>query len=119
MDGVQVSMAPAGVEFDAVLHGQLVDRRERLQIAKSRNGFDPDFSRLLGEVDAALMRFEKGTYGLCEECHDPIESDRLLADPLVRVCLGDLTTKERQALEDDLRNDDLTVMAVKFAGAIN
>lgn len=103
MEGTQIGLAPAGVEFDAVLHEQLVDRRERLQIAKSQNGFDPDFTRLLSEVDAALMRFEKGTYGLCEECHDPIESERLLADPLVRVCLGDLTTKQRQALEDDLQ----------------
>ena len=102
MDGVQMGLAPAGVEFDAVLHGQLVDRRERLQIAKTQNGLDPDFSRLLSEVDAALMRFEKGTYGLCEECHDPIESDRLLCDPLMRVCLGDLTERQRQALEDDL-----------------
>lgn len=102
MDGTQVSMAPAGVEFDTVLHEQLVDRRERLEIAKSRNGFDPDFSRLLGEVDAALMRFEKGTYGLCETCHDPIEPERLFADPLMRVCLGDLTDKQRQALENDL-----------------
>jgi phosphoserine phosphatase RsbU/P len=102
MDGVQVSMAPAGVEFDAVLHEQLVDRRERLQVARSQNGLDPDFSRLLSEVDAALMRFEKGTYGLCEECHDPIEPERLLADPLMRVCLGDLTDGQRQALEDDL-----------------
>lgn len=103
MEATQTVMAPAGVEFDAVLHEQLLDRRERLQIAKSRIGFDPDFSRLLSEVDAALTRFDKGTYGLCEECHDPIESDRLLADPLVRVCLGDLTTKQRQALEDDLQ----------------
>ncbi len=102
MEGVQMGLAPAGAEFDAVLHEQLVDRRERLQIAKSRSGFDPDFSRLLGEVDAALMRFEKGTYGLCEECHDPIEPERLLADPLMRVCLGDLTDRQRQALENDL-----------------
>ena len=103
MDGVQVSMAPAGVEFDAVLHGQLLDRRERLQNARSQNVFDMDVSRLLSEVDAALMRFEKGTYGLCEECHTPIESDRLLADPLMRVCLEDLSEKQRHALEDDLQ----------------
>jgi phosphoserine phosphatase RsbU/P len=102
MDGTQIGLAPAGVEFDSMLHEQLVDRRERLEIAKLRNGFDPDFSRLLSEVDAALMRFEKGTYGLCEECHDPIEPERLLADPLMRVCLGDLTDGQRQALEDDL-----------------
>lgn len=102
MEGVQMGLAPAGAEFDAVLHEQLVERRERLEIAKSQNVFDANFSRLLSEVDAALMRFEKGTYGLCEECHDPIEPERLLADPLVRVCLGDLTEKQRQSLEDDL-----------------
>jgi phosphoserine phosphatase RsbU/P len=103
MDGVQIGLAPAGVEFDSMLHEQLTDRRERLKIARSRNGLDPDFSRLLSEVDAALMRFEKGTYGLCEECHDPIEPERLFADPLMRVCLGDLTDQQRHALEDDLQ----------------
>lgn len=103
MEGVQVGLAPSGVEFDALLHEQLTDRRERLQIAKSRNGLDTDFTRLLGEVDAALKRFEKGTYGLCEECHTPIEPGRLFADPLTRFCLGDLTDKQRQSLQDDLQ----------------
>lgn len=104
MDSAQVALAPAATaELDSMLHEQLAERRARLQIAKSQNGFDPDFTRLLNEVDAALQRFEKGTYGLCEECHDPIEPERLLADPLMRVCLGDLTDRQRHALEDDLQ----------------
>jgi phosphoserine phosphatase RsbU/P len=45
---------------------------------------------------------DKGGFGLCEICHDPIERDRLLADPLVRFCLDDLSGEERQALEHDL-----------------
>ncbi len=102
MEGVQMSYAPAGAEFDSVLRDQLLERRERLQEARPSVGADPDLSRLLNEVDAALARFEKGTYGLCDVCHDPIESERLMADPLVRLCLGDLTQKELDRIQDDL-----------------
>lgn len=103
MDSGQAAVAPAvTAEIDSMLHEQLVDRRERLHIAKSRDDANGDVARLLSEVDAALQRFDKGTYGLCEECHDPIEPERLLADPLMRVCLGDLTEKQRHVLEDDL-----------------
>jgi sigma-B regulation protein RsbU (phosphoserine phosphatase) len=59
-------------------------------------------SRLLEEVDAALHRMDIGTYGLCEVCHDPVETERLIADPLTRFCLGDLTPREQRALEEDL-----------------
>ena len=45
---------------------------------------------------------EAGTYGLCEGCHDSIEADRLLANPLEQFCLDHLTTEERRALESDL-----------------
>lgn len=85
-----------------MLYEQLADRRRRLETANTQVGYNADFARLLDEVDAALQRFEKGTYGICEECHDPIEPERLLADPLIRVCLGDLTEKQRHSLEDDL-----------------
>jgi sigma-B regulation protein RsbU (phosphoserine phosphatase) len=53
-------------------------------------------------VDAALKRIELGTFGLCETCHEPIEPDRLIADPLVRFCLDHLTPVEQRALEQDL-----------------
>ena len=58
--------------------------------------------RLLEEVDAALQRMERGTYGLCEVCHDPVETERLIANPLARLCLDHLTPVEQRALEDDL-----------------
>ncbi len=103
MEGVQMGYAaPASAEFDAVLREQLLERRDKLQEARPRIGFDPDFSRLLSEVDAALARFDTGTYGLCEECHDPIEPERLIADPLIKLCLGDLTQKELDRIQADL-----------------
>lgn len=104
MEGVQTALAPAAnAEIDGMLHQQLLDRQTRLRSAQTQVGFDRDVSRLLGEVDAALARFDAGTYGLCETCHDPIEPERLMADPLTRVCLGDLTDKQRHNLEDDLQ----------------
>jgi sigma-B regulation protein RsbU (phosphoserine phosphatase) len=45
---------------------------------------------------------DRGIYGLCEVCHDPVESERLIADPLTRFCLDHLTPREQRALEEDL-----------------
>ncbi len=58
--------------------------------------------RLLEEVDSALERIEHGTFGICENCHDTVEPERLHDNPLVRVCLGCLTPKQQRALEYDL-----------------
>src|SRR5687768_9406707 len=93
------SVAP----LDAMLREQLLDRQMRLREVRSETALDPDVSRLLSEVDAALRRFDKGTYGICEECHDAIEPERLVADPLIRLCLGDLTQKQLDVIQDDLQ----------------
>jgi sigma-B regulation protein RsbU (phosphoserine phosphatase) len=63
---------------------------------------NPELGTLLREVDSALDRMAQGTFGLCLECHESIEEDRLLADPLVRYCLDHLTPSERAALQRDL-----------------
>lgn len=34
----------------------------------------------------ALARIEAGTYGTCELCNEPIEEDRLQANPAARTC---------------------------------
>jgi sigma-B regulation protein RsbU (phosphoserine phosphatase) len=89
--------------IEPLLREQLLDRRYRLESATNAFQDVSELSRLLEEVDAALKRMDLGTYGLCEVCHDPVETDRLIADPLTRFCLGDLTPIEQQALEEDLQ----------------
>ena len=83
------------------IHDQLLGRRSRLASAVQSSGAH-SLSGLLSEVDAALERLETGCYGVCDVCHDPIETDRLLADPLTCVCLDHLSAAERRALERDL-----------------
>ena len=40
------------------------------------------------EVTAALDRIEKGTYGVCEVCSEPIPLDRLEANAAARTCIA-------------------------------
>ena len=86
----------------AFLHSQLEDRKRRLETAIALAPQKTGFAGLLREVDAALERMDKGNYGLCEECHETIEQDRLLADPLTCYCLDHLNDSQRSSLQRDL-----------------
>ncbi len=86
----------------SVLRSELLDRRARLELARAAQGNAARVQHLLAEVDAALARMDDGSYGLCAVCHDPIEKDRLLTDPLMQVCIDHLDAGQRRALEEDL-----------------
>lgn len=43
----------------------------------------------LSRVDAALKRMDSGTYGICVECGQPIERERLEAIPWAERCIRD------------------------------
>ncbi len=87
---------------DSVLRDQLLDRRRRLQASVVELKGAAYLENLLQEVDSALERIDRGSYGLCEFCHESIEAERLLSDPLVRYCLDHLTADQQRALEQDL-----------------
>jgi sigma-B regulation protein RsbU (phosphoserine phosphatase) len=89
--------------IDRFLRDQLLERRHKLEHASQDENQRDRFQVLLEEVDSALARIDNGCYGICESCHEPIESDRLMADPLARFCLDHLTRSERSALEQDLQ----------------
>jgi DnaK suppressor protein len=42
----------------------------------------------LAEVEHALHKFDKGTYGLCDNCGQPIDPARLEALPQANLCLS-------------------------------
>lgn len=84
------------------LRAQLEKRRAELQTCCKETASQAPFVELLNEVDSAIERIDEGTYGVCVECHEPVEHERLLADPLVRLCLDHLSNEEKRALERDL-----------------
>jgi len=42
---------------------------------------------LLREVEEAVMRVQEGTYGICQECDEPISAKRLQALPWAKFCV--------------------------------
>ena len=42
----------------------------------------------LAEVEEALARIGAGTYGVCEDCHEKIDEERLRALPRARRCVS-------------------------------
>jgi sigma-B regulation protein RsbU (phosphoserine phosphatase) len=84
------------------LKNHLSERKGRLQETIK---YAPDPTKLyalLQEVDSALERIDSGSYGICDVCHDPIEPERLIMDPLLTVCLDHLNHHQKKALEQDL-----------------
>jgi sigma-B regulation protein RsbU (phosphoserine phosphatase) len=87
---------------NAYFRTELELRRERLLAASQPYASDSTLRNLLASVDAALSRLKQGTFGICEQCHDTIEADRLVCNPLIRFCLDHLSSEEQRALEKDL-----------------
>jgi len=50
-------------------------------------------AKILQAIEEALVRLDKGTYGVCRDCGEPIAAARLNAIPWTRVCI---TCKEKQ-----------------------
>ena len=45
-------------------------------------------AKILQAIEEALYRMERGTYGICRDCGDPIAPARLEAIPWTRVCIS-------------------------------
>lgn len=84
-----------------ILRDQLLEKREKLQAAVTRSQ-TANLVQLLEQVDKALEKVDTGAYGICEACDESMGAQRLIADPLARVCLDCLKPSEQRALEQDL-----------------
>lgn len=103
------------------LREQLTSERDRLRVqldqlghAGTRDSYDENFAdsgqvtaergevealagnllETLEDLDAALEKFEAGTFGMCESCGAPISEARLEAMPAARLCI-DCASKRR------------------------
>jgi len=92
---------PSSIADHAFLRRELIERRHKLEAAAARSD-EGQIVELLDAVDEALGRIERGDFGLCEACDEPIERDLLINDPLARICLECLSASQRRALEHDL-----------------
>jgi DnaK suppressor protein len=64
--------------------GDLSQQSHEEWIFLNRNTLD---MKLLREVEDALRRVDRGTYGICHECEEPISAKRLDAVPWAKYCV--------------------------------
>jgi RNA polymerase-binding transcription factor DksA len=54
--------------------------------SRGRNNLDDKKNNTLREIEAVLKRIEAGKFGICEQCGQPIEDERLRANPTITLC---------------------------------
>lgn len=62
--------------------GTDAQEREKAFLLASREG------RYLKYLDRALQMIEEGTYGICQDCKEPIQKKRLELVPTARLCIA-------------------------------
>jgi RNA polymerase-binding transcription factor DksA len=73
-------------QVDRELPQDWEDRATALENDEVLDALDATTRAELDEIQAALVRLEKGTYGRCEVCHKLIPEGRLAAIPTARRC---------------------------------
>ncbi|MEN9912649.1 MAG: hypothetical protein RLY66_57 [Candidatus Parcubacteria bacterium] len=75
---------PGDMQVDPADENEVADKLEELE---ENTGIVSQLDKQLSEIEAALDRIEKGTYGTCETCGKPIEIERLEANPSARASI--------------------------------
>jgi DnaK suppressor protein len=86
LDLVSQELADLGhedIDPTATEPDELADRQEANEESAGETGV---LSARQKEIVFALKRMQDGTYGMCEECGEKIEEDRLEANPAARTC---------------------------------
>lgn len=72
------------IDVDPADENEVADKFEEYE---GNKGVMDKLEGQLKEVNAALERIDKCTYGICEVCQQPIEVERLEANPSSRVSI--------------------------------
>ncbi len=72
------------LDIDSADENEVADKIEELD---ENNAIVGNLEIQLNEINAALERIEKGTYGICEKTGKPIDRKRLEANPSARVSI--------------------------------
>jgi RNA polymerase-binding transcription factor DksA len=73
-------------------NAESVDKAEDGEVASGMEEFENntaivnELETQLADIKVALAKIESGAYGVCETSGEPIETDRLEANPAARTC---------------------------------
>ncbi len=81
-------------DWEAVARDGNIDKAEEEERAseitdfEERSSVEFQLEERLNKIKAALLRMERDTYGTCIVCDEPIEEDRLNANPAATTCVA-------------------------------
>ena len=81
------------IENNTGRQGDMADQAEGTNEVHIQLKLKQTDAKILQAIEDALERIEKGIYGVCRDCGEPIARARLDAIPWTRVCI---TCKEKQ-----------------------
>ena len=90
------AQSAAIVELDQTRVGRL-SRMDALQAQAMAKASGARRETMLRRITAALNRLDRGEYGLCQSCDEPIHPKRLEADPTAPLCTACAERAEAQA----------------------
>ena len=81
---------PPDVGDEADQAGQSIEKELLFELSDNERG-------QLDQIEGALRKMEKGTYGICEQCLKAIQKARIKALPFARYCIDCQNSAERAA----------------------
>ncbi len=66
----------------------------------------------LNVIDTSLEKMDEGVYGICEICHEAVDTELLQMDFTATVCLGHYTEEELRQLESELELSQIVQRAL-------
>jgi DnaK suppressor protein len=94
MEQLKSTIRPADERREGSPFGKREEEATESYELERRLTLEKSIREQLASVEHALQKFEDGTYGLCDDCGQPIDPERLEALPQATLCLD---CKARQA----------------------
>ena len=87
LDGLQTNVETAEDRREGSPFGKREEEATESFELEKRVALEKQVRANLAEIEHALDKFKKGTYGLCDICGQPIPPERLEAMPHANLCL--------------------------------
>jgi len=81
---------------EAVFDNHLADTATETYDRELDYTLEENSEHVLKDIDAALLRIEGGTYGVCSDCGSQIPEERLEARPWATLCIECQRKRERR-----------------------
>lgn len=87
LEQLQASIRPANERREGSPFGKREEEATESFELEKKIALQKNLRDSLAEVEHALEKFEKGTYGMCDACSKPITPERLEARPHAALCV--------------------------------